>query len=712
MKKLSVLFIALMALLVACQQPDVSYAKIESMEFESDSYTLQENDEMTMAYRLTILPAEVGDTVTVKWSIADPSIATISDFGTLQALREGKTTLTASAMGVKASCEIVVEPLKIKEFSIPSALTVYANEPTEIEIADLSPKKAPLYRINWESTDKEVMPELVDNKKWMLTTDKIGTYTLTAITGKLEPRTCQVTVKIRPITTFTLSDKNLYLLVGQKDTLQLTMAPDNASYKDIEWRSTNDKVVTVNQNGVLEAVGEGEAVVMVTHYAANESDKFYEEQCNVTVAKSPAVTSVDVSPTSLTMKRGDVTFVSINNIQPAGALATTLKWEIADPSIAKIAGGTANGLKKQINALKAGTTTLTISSASGYKKTVSITVNPISATGVTIPEADSKACVWAGTSYTFGATLQPSNTDDKLVYAIYTTTSNARGSASISGNKITFDAEAEGGFVISVKAISPSGTTTVSQSFYIYAIQDKPMNQWFNAWVDNRQTDYYGTFGMYENITHRVKVPNMPTNIQITNVTRSLSGSSYHSVIYNSAQQRLYYVKQPVAKPEKYYADEYNDGEVNAQLRSYGTMVTYKVKITDSNGLTKSVDGIPIYCYATCLGYLNWPDAKSSYDETYQIGHTGFNTWYNNYVLESGALTTVNASKTKFQMAAIYVGPKTGSPSTHSIKIYKEGSEITWTATGEYKTLLLGQGVMSQFGYSTADLPYIRYLRR
>lgn len=65
MKKLSVLFIALMALLTACQQPDVSYAKIESMEFESDSYTLQENDEMSMAYRLTILPAEVGDTVTV-----------------------------------------------------------------------------------------------------------------------------------------------------------------------------------------------------------------------------------------------------------------------------------------------------------------------------------------------------------------------------------------------------------------------------------------------------------------------------------------------------------------------------------------------------------------------------------------------------------------------------------------------------------------------
>lgn len=712
MKKIVFFIMMLLTLMAACKKNEVINNKIESMTFENDTYTLEEGDDLSLVSRLTILPETIGDTVTVKWSVENPEVATISAYGSLEALREGSTAVTASAMGVKATCEIVVEPLKIKEFSIPSALTVYANEPTEIEIADLSPKKASLYRINWESTDKEVMPTLVDNKKWVLTTDKVGTYTLKATSGNLEARTCEVTVKIRPITTFTLSDKNLYLLVGQKDTLQLTMAPDNASYKAIEWRSTNDKVVTVNQNGVLEAVGEGEAVVMVTHYAANESDKFYEEQCNVTVAKSPAVTSVDVSPTSLTMKRGDVTFVSINNIQPAGALATTLKWEIADPSIAKIAGGTVNGLKKQINALKAGTTTLTISSASGYKKTVSITVNPISATGITIPEADRKACVWAGTSYTFGATLQPSNTDDKLVYSIYTTTSSARGSASISGNKITFDAEAEGGFVISVKAISPSGTTTVSQSFYIYAIQDKPMNQWLSALVDNHQTDYYGTFGMYENITHRVKVPNMPTNIQITNVTRSLSGSSYHSVIYNSAQQRLYYVKQPVAKPEKYYADEYNDGEVNAQLTHYRTMVTYKVKITDSNGLTKSVDGIPMYCYATCLGYLNWPDAKSSYDETYQIGHTGFNTWYNNYVLESGALNTVNASKTKFQMAAIYVGPKIGSPSTHSIKIYKEGSEITWTATGEYKTLLLGQGVKSAFGYSDDDLPYIRYLRR
>lgn len=710
MKKL-LFFLTLLLCLSACQKPDVSYAKLESMAFDSESYTIKEGDELWLSSYITMAPQEVADTVTVKWEVSNTELASITDYGTVKGLKEGLVTVTASAMGLKATCQVSIAPLKIKEYSLASSLTAYVNEAIELPISDVKPSRAPLYRIKWESSNTDIKPTLVDGK-WVIKSDVPGKTVLTAKVSGLEDKTCAVEVKVRPITTFTLSDKNLYLLVGQKDTLQLTMAPDNASYKDIEWRSTNDKVVTVNKNGVLEAVGEGEAVVMVTHYAANESDKFYEEQCNVTVAKSPAVTSVDVSPTSLTMKRGDVTFVSINNIQPAGALATTLKWEIADPSIAKIAGGTANGLKKQINALKAGTTTLTISSASGYKKTVSITVNPISATGITIPEADRKACVWAGTSYTFGATLQPSNTDDKLVYDIYTTAVNTRGSASISGNKITFDAEAEGRFVISVKAISPSGKTSVSLSVDIYAIQDKPMNQWLNGWVDNHQTNYYGTFGMYETITHRVKVPNMPTNIQITNVTRSLNGGSYHSVIYNSAQQRLYYVKQPVAKPEKYYTDEYNDGEVNAQLTSYRTMVTYKVKITDSNGLTKSVDGIPIYCYATCLGYLNWPDAKSSYDEAYKIGHTGFNTWYNNYVLESGAINTVNASKTKFQMAAIYVGPKTGSPSTHSIKIYKEGSEITWTATGEYKTLLLGQGVKSAFGYSDGDLPYIRYLRR
>ena len=395
MKKI-LFFLTLLLCLSACQQPDVSYAKIESMEFESDSYTLQENDEMTMAYRLTILPAEIGDTVTVKWSIADPSIATISEFGTLQALHEGKTTLTASAMGVKASCEIRVEPLKIKEFTIPSALTVYANEPTEIEIADLSPKKAPLYRINWESTDKEVMPELVDNKKWMLTTDKIGSYTLTATTGKLEPRTCQVTVKIRPITTFKLDKTSLSLIEGQTDQLTLTLAPENASYADYEWRSTNTKVATVDKDGKVTAVGAGEATITVTHYPANDYDSMKEAECTVTVTKTPPITDFTLDKTMLEVERKKSVLIKVTNVLPEGASAATLKWSIDDPTIAEIKGGTSDGKSKQIDGLKAGQTTLTVSSSTGVSKKVTIKVLPIIPTGVTWNYQN--ICVWKGTA--------------------------------------------------------------------------------------------------------------------------------------------------------------------------------------------------------------------------------------------------------------------------------------------------------------------------
>ena len=60
-----------------------------------------------------------------------------------------------------------------------------------------------------------------------------------------------------------LNKRELDLFIGDVDTLIVTINPSNATDRDIVWTSSNDLVVTVN-NGLLEAVGEGSAIITAT----------------------------------------------------------------------------------------------------------------------------------------------------------------------------------------------------------------------------------------------------------------------------------------------------------------------------------------------------------------------------------------------------------------------------------------------------------------
>ena len=60
-----------------------------------------------------------------------------------------------------------------------------------------------------------------------------------------------------------LNKTELDLFIGDVDALIVTINPSNATDRDIVWTSSNDLVVTVN-NGLLEAVGEGSAIITAT----------------------------------------------------------------------------------------------------------------------------------------------------------------------------------------------------------------------------------------------------------------------------------------------------------------------------------------------------------------------------------------------------------------------------------------------------------------
>ena len=94
------------------------------------------------------------------------------------------------------------------------------------------------------------------------------------------------------VTSVTLDKTSATLLVGNTLTVKATVKPTNATNKTVTWSSSNSKVVTVDKNGKITAVGVGTATV--TAKAGNKTAKVTitvttQDQINMDKAKSVIV---------------------------------------------------------------------------------------------------------------------------------------------------------------------------------------------------------------------------------------------------------------------------------------------------------------------------------------------------------------------------------------------------------------------------------------
>lgn len=81
------------------------------------------------------------------------------------------------------------------------------------------------------------------------------------IDNTVSPAVVTVEAKTIKVTSVAVSPTSLNLEVGQTGTLTATVKPDNATNKTVTWTTSNDKVATVDNNGVVTAVGKGTATI-------------------------------------------------------------------------------------------------------------------------------------------------------------------------------------------------------------------------------------------------------------------------------------------------------------------------------------------------------------------------------------------------------------------------------------------------------------------
>lgn len=284
MKKILGIFIMMAVLVSACKKQEPTPAQVEEIYFEQSAPTkLDEGDDINLSSYLVISPEAVADTVTVEWNSSDEAIAIVSMSGSVETLRAGEVTITATAMGKTATLNLTIEEIEIDEFTIPETFEVYVGEKAKFPIT-VKPKGAPLYRFKWEADNNGKEPTYSEGN-WYLKADKEREYTLTASVDDVSEAKCVVKF-IKPLVDKLVFNPASYTIeeggsLSLESNLQITPAKDiDANTIKVIWSSSNESVATIDQNGKVQSVAAGKTTI--TAKAGNKT-----ATCTVEVTAKP-----------------------------------------------------------------------------------------------------------------------------------------------------------------------------------------------------------------------------------------------------------------------------------------------------------------------------------------------------------------------------------------------------------------------------------------
>ena len=251
---------------------------VTGVTLDVTSVTLVEGDQTVL--NATITPSNATNK-NIRWTSSDNGVATV-DKGVVTAVKPGVATITVTTEdgGMTATCSVTVEKRVYPVTGV--TLDKTSVELTEGDETTLTATVTPSYATNknvvWSSNDESV----ANVHEGRITAIKPGVAIITVTTedGGMTA-SCSVTVKERvyPVTGVTLDKSSVELKKGETVTLTATVAPDNATNKNVVWSSSDSSIAKV-ENGVVTAVESGTATITVTTEDGN-----LKASCVVTVKR-------------------------------------------------------------------------------------------------------------------------------------------------------------------------------------------------------------------------------------------------------------------------------------------------------------------------------------------------------------------------------------------------------------------------------------------
>jgi len=301
----------------------------------------------------TVVPDNATDK-TVQWSSNNTEVATVdSETGLVKAIKEGDAKVVAYADGQTATCTVHVDYIPVQSITLDKpSITLYEGEDYTF-VTTITPENATYKDITWTTGDNKIAT--VENGKVVAV--KKGKTTITA-TANGKSATCSLEV-LSSIAEISLNKTTLSLIVGDSEILQAIITPEDATLREgVKWETSDDKIATVDNNGKVVAVKEGEATITV-------SVEGKKAECKVSVDYIH-VSSITLNKTEETLYIGETLSITAT-LNPSNVTYNTITWESSNENVAKV------DQSGRVSAIGKGTTTITAKS-DGKEATCSMTV--------------------------------------------------------------------------------------------------------------------------------------------------------------------------------------------------------------------------------------------------------------------------------------------------------------------------------------------------
>lgn len=313
----------------------------------------------TITLEASLAPAELEDK-SVTWKSSDKGVAMVNSDGKVMGIKAGTATITCtSSTGQKATCKVTVAEVTLNE----SKVSIEKGKIVRLR-AIVTPSSLEDKAVTWKSSDENVVKVREDG---YVKAYNEGEATITCTsTSTGATATCEVTVTKG---TVTLNKTEIALLKGKIFRLKAKVTPSSLEDKTVTWKSSNENVAKVRDDGYMKAYNEGEATITCTCPSTGAT-----ATCKVTVGK--VVINVD----EITLKKSRE-IVLIATVYPTSLADKSVTWQSSDENIATV---NSDG---KVKGIAAGTATITCTSvATGLSGTCTVIV--LSTSGSRSAEGD------------------------------------------------------------------------------------------------------------------------------------------------------------------------------------------------------------------------------------------------------------------------------------------------------------------------------------
>lgn len=266
----------------------------------------------------------------VTWTSANPQIATVDQNGVVTGLKRGNARITATAAdgsNIRANISVQVTQSAQKITLDKSSLTIDVGRNAMLK-ATVLPQDTNNKKVVWSSSNAKIATV---NKQGRVNGVSLGDCEIICASEEVGTVLAKAVVHVQqPVKKVAFGPAPA---VYNNETAQLiwTIDPANASNPKLSFASSNERILTVDQNGAVTGVMGGEATVTATTTDGSR------RQAKVKVKVLQHLTGVHMLRKTAYIDFGTTsTAGAVLEPEKAKNVNPNMTWESADPSIASV----------------------------------------------------------------------------------------------------------------------------------------------------------------------------------------------------------------------------------------------------------------------------------------------------------------------------------------------------------------------------------------